>query len=192
MQWQSKSGKGKKASVLEVACGSGQHAAYLARHLGDCVGRWYPTDLGMNEDKRKSIAEWAREEGASEVVQKATELDTRTKFWGDNWKSKEIDHIFLANMSHISPWSSTVGLMEGAGDLLREDGCLFMYGPFNVDNKFTSDSNRLFDQSLKSRDSSWGIRDVDVVGAEGGKNKLVLTERLAMPANNFILVLQKK
>ena len=82
--------------------------------------------------------------------------------------------------------------MEGAGDLLGEDGCLFMYGPFNVDNKFTSDSNRLFDQSLKSRDSSWGIRDVDVVGAEGGKNKLVLTERLAMPANNFILVLQKK
>ena len=83
-------------------------------------------------------------------------------------------------------------MMEGAGDLLREDGCLFMYGPFNVDNKFTSDSNRLFDQSLKSRDSSWGIRDVDVVGAEGGKNKLVLTERLAMPANNFILALQKK
>ena len=102
VQWQSKSGKGKKASVLEVACGSGQHAAYLARHLGDCVGRWYPTDLGMNEDKRKSIAEWAREEGASEVVQKATELDTRTKFWGDNWKSKEIDHIFLANMVSTS------------------------------------------------------------------------------------------
>ena len=99
--------------------------------------------------------------------------------------------IYNVNMAHISPWATTVGLMANAGRLLAPDAPLLMYGPFKVDGACTTESNADFDASLRSKDASWGIRDVADVEAEAKRNGLRLVERREMPANNFCLVFRR-
>ncbi len=182
--------------MLELAAGSGQHAGYLAARLSDVVAQWHPTDLGMSEEKRTSIAAWASEEadaaGAPNIVREGRELDARSDRWWDAWAGAGVSHLFVANMTHISPWASTLGLLRGAAEILPPRGLLFIYGPFLVEGRFTSESNALFDQSLRARDATWGLRDMDAeVGREAAKVGLALTEKIDMPANNFTLVFTK-
>ncbi|QDZ24183.1 DUF938 domain-containing protein [Chloropicon primus] len=188
---------GRKAKVLEVAAGSGQHAAYLGRHLASDgrVERWYPTDLGMSEEKRASIAAWVEEEGEGEgagVVAEAVELDTRGEGWAEEWASRGITDMFVANLTHISPFEATKGLMAGAGKILPPGGSIFVYGPFKVDHRHTSDSNAAFDQSLQSRDKAWGYRDVSEIRSQADENGLEFVESERMPANNFTLIFRRR
>ena len=70
------------------------------------------------------------------------------------------------NMVHIAPWEAALGLLAGAGRLLKSDGLLVFYGPFMLGGTHTAASNAAFDADLKSRDRHWGVRDVDdLVGA---------------------------
>ena len=54
--------------------------------------------------------------------------------------------------------------------------------------EFTSDSNRDFDASLRTRDPRMGIRDFEAVDALAGRIGLALVDDVAMPANNRCLV----
>jgi hypothetical protein len=92
-------------------------------------------------------------------------------------------------MIHIAPWEATLGLFAGAAKLLAPGALLFLYGPYRFGGQFTAPSNEAFDQSLRSRDSRWGIRDVrDLEAAATG---FVLRETIAMPANNHSLILRR-
>jgi hypothetical protein len=99
--------------------------------------------------------------------------------------------VFCANVIHIAPWRVAEGLFEGAGRTLRADGRLFLYGPFKRDGKQTSLSNAVFDTSLRQQDAEWGVRDVADVEKLAHRVGLVLTEIVAMPANNLILVFER-
>jgi hypothetical protein len=66
-----------------------------------------------------------------------------------------------------------------------------IYGPFNYNGSFTSDSNANFDQWLRNRDPLSGIRDFEAVMALAESAGLKLLKDNAMPANNRLLVLQK-
>ena len=99
--------------------------------------------------------------------------------------------VYCSNVCHITPWTVTLGLLQGAARCLRPGGRLLVYGPFNVDGQFTSDGNRRFDATLKQRDPTWGVRDVGDEAAKAAEFGLQLRERIDMPANNFTLVLQK-
>ena len=181
---------GRPAVVLEIACGTGQHCGFLARHLEPHVSKWIPTDLDMDERKAASVAAWADGEGSSSVVDlPARELDTRTPNWAGAFES--VTHVYIANMTHISPWASTVGLMEGAGSAIARGGSLFVYGPFFGTESGKAPSNLQFDQSLRARDAEWGIREIARVEAEANKHGLALEETVEMPANNLILVFKK-
>ncbi len=94
-------------------------------------------------------------------------------------------------MIHISPWPATAGLMAGAARALPPGGGLFLYGPFIESGVPTAPSNVAFDQSLRQRDPAWGIRHLDDLTALGAGQGLGLAERIAMPANNLILVFRK-
>ena len=94
-------------------------------------------------------------------------------------------------MIHISPWAATQGLIIGAGRLLPSGGPLFLYGPYIEAGVETAPSNLAFDLSLKSRNPAWGIRHVDAVAALAADHGLTLSERIAMPANNLVLVFRK-
>jgi len=69
-----------------------------------------------------------------------------------------------------------------------EEGVLAIYGPFNYNGTFTSESNARFDAWLKSRDPASGVRDFEAVDALARARGLVLQQDVAMPANNRTLV----
>ena len=175
-----------KARVLELASGAGEHAVFFATAMPEIT--WQPSD--PDADARASAAEWIKAESLTNV-RFPIEIDVRNGAWGIEDQAP-FDAFVAINMIHISPWEATFGLMRGAGRLLREGGLLFTYGPYKRDGAHTAPSNEAFDESLKARDSRWGVRDVADVDAAARENGLLLRETVEMPANNLSLVFEKQ
>jgi hypothetical protein len=95
------------------------------------------------------------------------------------------------NMVHIAPWAATLGLFAGAGRLLRAGGLLFLYGPFMHNGVHNAPSNAAFDESLKARNPSWGLRDIVDLERVAEASGLKLGETIEMPANNMSLVFSR-
>ena len=100
----------------------------------------------------------------------------------------ELLAVFCANVIHIAPWRVAEGLFAGAGRYLRNDGRLYLYGPFKREGKHTAMSNAVFDTSLRQQDAEWGVRDIADLEKLATGVGLALIEKLPMPANNMILV----
>ncbi len=165
--------------ALEVASGSGQHAVHFARSLPDL--EWLPSDV--DPDGRASVRAWTAVERISNVRLPIALDVTDPDAWPDH-----ADAIFCANMVHIAPWACCLGLLDGAARLLSPGQPLVTYGPYRFSGRFTAESNARFDLSLKERDPSWGVRDVDDIAREAKTRGLVLEETIEMPANNHTLV----
>jgi hypothetical protein len=169
-------------SVLEIASGSGEHAAHFGQALPDW--QWQPTDA--DADALVSISAWCA--GLANVLP-PLQLDVASPVWAG--VGDDLAAIFCANLLHISPWPTCAALMQGAARHLSAQGLLLVYGPFVVAGETTAASNLAFDADLRSRNADWGLRhlgDVATVAAAAG---LQLRERIAMPANNLILVWQR-
>jgi len=171
------------ARVLEIASGSGEHAVYLAERLP--VKSWQPTD--PDAPSRDSIDAWRSELDTRQVLP-ALELDVLR--WP--WPVREADVLVCINMIHISPWEACEALMRGAGTLLAPGGVLFTYGPYRRGGAHTAPSNEAFDASLRARDPSWGVRDLEAVESLAAEHALDLEQVVAMPANNFSLVFRRR
>lgn len=176
---------GAEGRALEIASGTGQHAAHFAAALPGWT--WQPTDLqGTHFD---SITGWAAQAGAANV-RAPLRLDVLQPRWpaeGDAFGA-EFDLIYCANMLHIAPWACCAGLMQGAARHLAPGGQLVTYGPYLEDDVPTAAGNMAFDASLRAQDSTWGIRRLADVAATAGKAGLALQQRHALPANNLLLV----
>lgn len=168
----------RSGSVLEVASGSGEHAAYLAGEFPAL--EWQPSD--PDPAARVSIAAWC---AGLDTVLPPLDLDAAVP----RWPVEHADAVLCVNMVHISPWSATLGLMAGAARVLAPGAPLLLYGPFLQDGVPTAPSNLAFDESLRARDSRWGIRSVEAVRtvADGFE----LDRIVAMPANNVLLVFRR-
>ncbi len=164
---------GGVTTVLEIASGSGQHVAHLAPLFPHIT--WQPSDL--DDAHRASIAAWTTD---LENVLPPLALDATA-----TWRLQPVDAIICLNMIHIAPWEACLGLFARAAEVLTADGILYLYGPFMEDGRHNADSNARFDESLKSRDPQWGIRDLTEVKAAAAGHGLAFAEKLAMPANNF-------
>jgi len=165
--------------ALEVASGTGQHAACFGAALP--AWRWQPSD--GDPRARPSISAWC--EGLSNVPP-PLHLDVRADLWPG--VPVPVDAIFCANLLHISPWPSCVGLLRGAARHLSAEGLLVLYGPFLVEGEATAPSNLAFDADLRARDPAWGLRGLGDVQRQAEAAGLRLRERVAMPANNLLLV----
>jgi SAM-dependent methyltransferase len=172
----------KSGFVLEIAAGSGQHSVHMSRALPMLT--WQPTDA--DAAAVESIAAWAAGEALPNLMPPIA-LDVLTR----PWPIDHADAIVCINMIHISPWASTLALMEGAGNILREAGVLYLYGPYRIDGRHTAPSNEAFDASLRAQDPSWGIRDLDEVVQVAQAAGLELLETVPMPANNLSVVFRK-
>ena len=117
-------------------------------------------------------------------------LDVRDADW--RVPSASLDLVYVANMVHISPWEATEGLMRGTGQVLRPGGRLVVYGPFVVEGEALAPSNAAFDADLRRRDAAWGLRTLGTVAACADTAGLSLAERIAMPANNLLLVFTRR
>ena len=169
-------------NVLEIGSGTGQHAVWFARHLPQLV--WQTSDLSENHP---GIQQWIDEAGLANL-KPPIELDVSSQ----SWPVEQMDYIFSANTAHIMPWAVVVKMFEGIGRVLVKDGVFCLYGPFNYQGQFTSDSNEAFDQHLKNMEPHRGIRDFEAIQQQAGKNGLSLLEDVAMPANNRLLVWRKR
>jgi len=169
--------------VLEVASGAGEHAAFLAASLPRV--HWQPSDL--DPEALASISAWRAAAGL-ENLSAPIRLDAADV---TSWPAGPFDALVCINMLHISPWAACEGLFSGATRVLPRGGRLFLYGPFLEAELETAPSNLAFDASLKSRDPSWGLRDLASVKQVARANGLVLAERIAMPANNLIVAFEK-
>ena len=138
-------------------------------------------------DARASIEAWTANAGATNI-RPPVDLDASAPVW----PVAAADAIVAINMIHISPWSATTGLLEGAGRILPPGGILFAYGPFRRADHPFAPSNAAFDADLRLRDPEWGIRDVAEVEAAATHGGLALDEIIGMPANNLSLVFRKK
>ena len=99
--------------------------------------------------------------------------------------------MFCANLLHISPWATTPGLMQGAARHLASHGLLLLYGPYLEDGVPTAPGNLAFDADLRARHPAWGLRRLADVLAQAHAAGLHLRERVALPANNLLLVLAR-
>lgn len=169
-------------TVLEVAAGTGEHAVYFA---GAFPGlQWQPSDL--DAQALESIASWRKGADCDNLLPPVRLDVTR-----EDWQVGVVDAVFCANMVHIAPWQACLGLLEGCGRNLRAGGVLVLYGPYRLQGSHTAPSNESFDRDLRSRNPSWGIRDLEEVAGEAALRGLVLEETVAMPANNFTLVFRR-
>jgi hypothetical protein len=167
-------------TVLTIAEGTGEHAVHFATGFPSLT--WQPTD--RDEAALESIAAWCADARLPNL-RGPVALDVTHPVW----PVAAADAVTCINMIHIAPWEATLGLFAGAAKLLAPGALLFLYGPYRFGGQFTAPSNEAFDQSLRSRDSRWGIRDVrDLEAAATG---FVLRETIAMPANNHSLILRR-
>src|SRR5690606_13311310 len=172
-----------RGKVLEIAAGSGEHAAHFAAALPGL--QWTPSD--PSTEARASIAAWAEAAGLPNL-QPAAALDVLDEA---GWPEGPFNAVVCINMIHISPWAATEGLMRLAGRVLPVGGLLVTHGPYREAEVPLAPSNAAFDGSLKARDPAWGLRDRDAVAAAAKAEGLALTRRVEMPANNLMLLFRK-
>lgn len=173
---------GRRGTMLEVASGTGQHLVFFAATLPS----WTFTPSDCDLDNLATLRRRVEAAGLPNLTA-PVELDATS----EAWPVQAVDGVYCANMVHIAPFEAAVGLFRGAGRVLPARGLLVTYGPYKVSGKHTADSNAAFDQSLRARNPSWGVRDVEELEPLAQAAGLRLTERIAMPANNSTLVWTK-
>lgn len=167
--------------VLELGSGTGQHAVFFARHLPHLV--WQTSDLPENHP---GIHQWLADSFLDNIRPPLT-LDVDQP----DWPLRETDAIFTANTFHIIAWEQVLKLLDGCARLLPPGGLLIVYGPFNEEGRFTSESNARFDQMLRDNAPHRGIRNRQTVAEEARARGLLLEETLELPANNRCLVFRR-
>lgn len=170
-----------RGTVLEIASGSGQHAAFFASAFPEL--RWQPSDL--DPELFASIRAWSE---ALDNVADPVAIDVTAQTWPVD---TALSAGFCANMIHIAPWEACLGLLDGMSRVLASGAPLCLYGPFMRGGVHTAPSNAAFDQRLKSRNPTWGVRDLDVIEREADPRGLVIERVIEMPANNSTVVFRR-
>lgn len=170
--------------VLEIGSGTGQHAVYFASAMSHL--HWQATDLPEN---LPGISLWLHE-GAEENAQMRLPAPLPLDVL-DEWPEVSFDAVFSANTAHIMPWPAVQSMLAGVAERLPDHGVFALYGPFNYEGEYTSDSNARFDSWLKANNPESGIRDFEKMNGTARQLALTLLEDNPMPANNRLLVWQK-
>lgn len=168
--------------LLEIASGTGEHAAYMAPRLPGWT--WQPSD---REPDTQSIDGHSRAAGARNV-RPAMRLDVTEPLW----PITSADAILCCNMIHIASWTAAEGLFEGAARTLTGGGPLILYGPFRRHGRHTAPSNEAFDANLRAQDPEWGVRCLDTeVRPLAETHGLECRDVIEMPANNLTVVFRR-
>lgn len=176
-------------TILEIASGTGEHAVFFTSHLAP--RKWLPSD--PNPIARDSITAWIAE-CKSDNIYLPLDIDAQLLVWQvekETFTDSPIMAIVNINMIHISPWSACLGLMAGAGRILPPDGILYLYGPYKQNGQHTTPSNAAFDESLRSQNPDWGVRNLEDVVEAAKYENLTLQKIHPMPANNLSVVFKR-
>lgn len=185
--------------VLEISSGTGQHAVFFASRLQPRL--WQPSE--PDPMLRESIRAWAAAEPTENLLP-PLDLDVMRSPWPVEGEAEAAEQgeaaaiatsaitaIVNINMIHIAPWEACLALLAGAGRILPADGLLYLYGPYKRQGQHTASSNAAFDQSLRSRNPAWGIRDLEAVVEIAATQHLNLHRIVEMPANNLSIIFRR-
>jgi cyclopropane fatty-acyl-phospholipid synthase-like methyltransferase len=167
--------------ALEIGSGTGQHAVHFARHLPHLT--WTATD---REENLPGIRQWFDEAGLANL-RGPLALDVRQEVW----PVKGATYAFSANTAHIMSWQEVEAMFAGVSVLLDPGGKFCLYGPINRNGQFTSDSNRAFDEMLRSRNPVMALRDDRALIDLARRCELTFAADHSMPARNRLLVWSK-
>lgn len=172
-----------KGRLLEIASGSGQHAAAGAKALPGLI--WQPSDA--NPDNLTSIAAW-RAHGPCPNLRAPVVLDAAAHGWAKDWPAQDI--VLIINLLHLIQVETAAAILSEATRALSPLGKLLVYGPFLRDGTTTSEGDAAFDGSLRAQDPTIGYKDLgwvqDQLANAGLSSRLI-----AMPANNLMIVGQR-
>ena len=178
----------KNGSILEIGSGSGEHGVAFQKRFPEIV--WQTSDPELIH--RKSISSWIKYEELNNKMPQPITLNVENIPWKIPLKLVDsLQGIVSINMIHVAKWTSTIALFRESGRLLNKGQYLILYGPFKICNKHTSQSNSLFDNSLKMQNELWGIRNLEEVSLEAEKNGFYQEDKISMPANNFSIIYRK-
>jgi len=167
--------------VLEIGSGTGQHAEYFAAQAP--ASNWQTSDLASVLPGLEARVRAAGLDNLPPPI----ELDVL----GD-WPERRFDFIYTANSFHIMSQAMVEACVAGVGRCLLPGAVFAVYGPFNYHGEFTSPSNASFDQMLRSRDPSSGIKDIAWLAEIASAAGLELLDDIEMPVNNRTLLWQKR
>ena len=170
----------ESTDVLEIGSGTGQHAVYFAASLDHL--QWQTSDL---EENHSTIRAWITDARLPNVREPIS-LDVTTADLSSSY-----DAVYSANTAHIMSIDEVARMFALAARVLRPDGVFCLYGPFRRFGEFNTESNARFDASLRARDPSMGIRDLEELDAMGAMNGLHRQSLYAVPSNNSVAVWQK-
>ncbi len=170
-----------RATMLEVASGSGEHAAHFAAAMPGLTIQPSEPDPA----RRASIDAWC---AGLANVRPAILLDAT----GAAWPTGPFDLVLSCNMIHIAPWATAEGLVAGAGRVVSPGGVLLLYGPFRRAGVPTAASNEAFDADLRARNPEWGLRDLDSVDGLARAAGFGAPEITDMPANNLCVAWRRQ
>ncbi len=174
----------KTKHVLEIGSGTGQHAVFFGQHLPQLI--WQTSDLLINHQG----INWWLDESICTNVEKPIIYDL-DKDWPVVKNKLKIDGIYTANTLHIISWELVIKFFDSLSKNLTADAMVCIYGPFNYQGQYTSESNANFDIWLKDRDINSGIRDIEAILLLANSVGLHLIDDHKMPANNRLLVFSK-
>lgn len=174
----------KDGLLLEIASGTGEHAAFIALRLPGSL-MWQPSEA--DAQALADIDAHARETG-NDRIRPAIVLSASDA----NWPVERADAIFCCNMIHIAPWAAAEGMFTGASRLLARGAPLVLYGPYKRGGAHTAPSNAAFDADLRARNPAWGVRclETDVVPL-AARTGFALDEVVDMPANNLTVIFSR-
>lgn len=163
--------------LLEIGSGTGQHAVFMAENFP--ILQWHTADLLENHVGINMWLDKAQQRNISPpIIYQSGKSD---------FPNIDVDIVFTANTLHIMSWQNVKALIKQLGENLKQGAQLVIYGPFNYNDKFTSESNAQFDVWLKQKQAYSGIRNFEKIVELMELSGLQLLKDSQMPANNRIL-----
>ena len=174
-------------NILEIGSGTGQHAVYFAEKMPHLI--WHTSD---QLEYHEGIKTWLSEAALTNTrLPLALDVSNKNDWMAVNNNNQKPDAIFSANAVHIMSWDNVVDFIKNAGELLPVKGLFVLYGPFNYNHAYTSESNARFDIWLKQQNPHSAIRDFEAVDKLANAAGLEFQNDVEMPANNRILCWKK-
>ena len=175
-------------SILEIGSGSGEHGVAFQKRFPETI--WQTSDPDLRH--RQSISSWIIYEKLNMKMPRPLAIDVEITPWKISLElGLSLQVIVSINLIHISSWNCTRSLFKESGKLLSNGKYLMLYGPFKIGNEHISQSNYLFEKSLKMQNNNWGVRNLDKVNEEAYNNGFVQKELIFMPANNLSIIYKK-
>ncbi len=167
--------------LLEIGSGTGQHAIFMAPNFPHM--QWHTSDLKQNHAGINMWLDDAKLDNISApIVYESGQSD---------FPDIDVDIVFTTNTLHIMSWQNVKNLIKQLGEKLKSGAKIIIYGPFNYNGRFTSESNAKFDVWLKEQELHRGIRNIENIVQLMADVDIGLEQDIEMPANNRILCFYK-